>query len=256
MAKEDKRSPLQRVREELKRWRGQKITPETRPGPWWNHEGWEEPGVPDEMAHENPEMALLRDAIDWTGVSDDLKDKILGEHWKPFPEALTREHELNGLVETVGGWGNNEEVERLKNAMLDEAATHMYESARIKGHLGKGTVHVDVVSEADGYYRSERSLTLEGTKEDIRQRYGNWGIHYAYEMLSDWRGHIESMRDRGAAVLEAGASTREGTAKERHRWLVGGNLGAALKLAHTRNGWRAEESTGGAPTWRPIISVI
>jgi hypothetical protein len=118
MAKEDKRSPLQRIRKELKRWRGQKITPETRPGPGWNHEGWTEDGTVDEMASENPEVVVLRDAIDWTGVSEGLKERILGEHWKPFPEAITRQHELNKIVETAGGWNNKEAIDRLTKSLL------------------------------------------------------------------------------------------------------------------------------------------
>src|SRR4051812_33239894 len=95
------KSPLQRIRDELKRWRGGKITAETRPGPWWTNLDWESEYI-------DAEPVMLGDALDWTGVSEGMKERILERWWEPFPEGMTREHELNKIVEAAGGWDDKE----------------------------------------------------------------------------------------------------------------------------------------------------
>jgi hypothetical protein len=49
------------------------------------------------------------------------------------------------------------------------------------------------VQEWDGGYTVYSCQTRDGMKEDYNERYGNWGIHNAYDMLSDSRRHFEKM---------------------------------------------------------------
>jgi hypothetical protein len=210
------RSPLQHVREELKRWHGGKITAENRPGPWWNHPGWENED------YGRPEPYLLSDAIDWKGVSQEMKDRILEQWWKPFPEALSREHELNRLVEAAGGWQDRQAVERLRDSFIEQAATHAYESNQIALRLGCGFKEYVCKSDGYGYHQSPDGPTLQVMREDYHKRYAEYGIYHAYDMAIDGRRHLDLMRDRAAAILEAGTSMREGTPEQRHRWLVPG----------------------------------
>jgi hypothetical protein len=231
------RSPLQHVREELKRWHGGKITAENRPGPWWDHPGWENED------YGPPEPYLLSHAIDWKGVSQEMKDHILEQWWKPFPEALTREHELNRLVEAVGGWQDRQAVERLRDSLIEQAATHAYESNQIALRLGYGFKEYVCKSDGYGYHQSPDGPTLQVMRDDYHKRYAEYGIHHAYDMAIDGLRHLDLMRDRAAAILEAGTSMREGTPEQRHRWLVPGNWTQQETDVHRR--WLESGGTQG-----------